>query len=617
MIKFHTLHVRNFCSFKEQDIPLDKKGIILVLGDNKDESQADSNGSGKSLILEAFCWATWGETIRGESNDNLVNNKVNKNCVVSILFSKGDTTYKVVRHHKDKTHIKENDIELFINGKEETLSKMQETQLLINSIIGLDFEAFSYLTPGARLKVSQLTDKGFKELLENFTQLDLFEKALLKAKERRDSLKNNEKLILFSIESLNNRILALDEAIEAGNNQYIIDLDQQKSRLLRINEELSKLERIDPSLLEDELSFTESSYQHTKEYLHSLQKEYSAMCAEHNKDRTLYDLLAKFKSKKTDLISQIKKIYSLEGDCPTCLQVLDESHTSKVIPKLEKKLKNIEKNILLTEDSIRLKNDEHEAVISKKQNSINKEVEALNSHTNKLAELRLKISSAKERNKLIDSMEFNKEAFSQPIIKPMQTTLLTQKSSLEESLKKAKDELVSISKELEIAEFWVDAFSPKGLRSYVLKNVTPFINKRLNYYCTFLTGGSMQVSIRTEKLLKNGNIKDDFGIDSVFKNGSKTYKGCSEGEKARVDLVLSLALADLVQNWINVTIPIRFYDETFERVDQSGLNSIVSLLKQDQDKYDTIFVITHNTNFQNFFEEKIIVTKQNGESKLC
>ncbi|EYU47058.1 AAA domain protein [Acinetobacter baumannii 1457504] len=57
-MEFLTLKINNFLTIGEARLDLANRGLLLVQGENKDNSSADSNGSGKSSIVDALCCAS-------------------------------------------------------------------------------------------------------------------------------------------------------------------------------------------------------------------------------------------------------------------------------------------------------------------------------------------------------------------------------------------------------------------------------------------------------------------------------------------------------------------------------------------------------------------------------
>ena len=63
-MKLVSVLMDNFCSYKRETIPFNKfqDNKVLIFGENRDEEGLDSNGAGKSTILDAICWALSGKT---------------------------------------------------------------------------------------------------------------------------------------------------------------------------------------------------------------------------------------------------------------------------------------------------------------------------------------------------------------------------------------------------------------------------------------------------------------------------------------------------------------------------------------------------------------------------
>lgn len=80
MIIFKKIKIRNFLSFGNIPIEID-------LNSNKKTIIYGSNGSGKSVILDAICFVLFGKAFR-KINKNNINNSINKrDCFVEICFN--------------------------------------------------------------------------------------------------------------------------------------------------------------------------------------------------------------------------------------------------------------------------------------------------------------------------------------------------------------------------------------------------------------------------------------------------------------------------------------------------------------------------------------------------
>ena len=130
-MKLDRLELNNFCGYEKAKIDFNefKDNRILIIGENRDEEGADSNGSGKSTVLEAICWALSGKTSRrGSISVTDVIGPFADYVSVRLLLS-GNLSIKVLRTKYESG----GDLEVWINGVDKTtpgnISKTQNTLL--------------------------------------------------------------------------------------------------------------------------------------------------------------------------------------------------------------------------------------------------------------------------------------------------------------------------------------------------------------------------------------------------------------------------------------------------------------------------------------------------------
>lgn len=177
---------------------------------------------------------------------------------------------------------------------------------------------------------------------------------------------------------------------------------------------------------------------------------------------------------------------------------------------------------------------------------------------------------------------------------------------------KVKDKV----EEREILEFWAQAYSNTGIKSYILDDITPFLNKCVNKYLRTLTDGHIEAKFVTQQTLKSGEKREKFGIEIINADGGHEYSANSGGEKKRVDLAVNLALQDLLASRSSKRMNIAIFDEIFDALDSEGIEKVADLLQELSAEKSSIFVVSHNEQLQNYFENTITVVKQGGFSTL-
>lgn len=171
------VEIENFGPFVSTSMELGNKGLVLIEGDNRLTDAADSNGSGKSYLLEAIIWGVFGKTIRGLTGDDVINNRFGptpkKNARVYQKIVSGTSIIEITRYRKHKTG--KNNVHLVIDGADKTMGTDKETNKEIVEVLGLDYESFvrSVLFDGKEIpSFPTLTDREVKAVFERILGLD-------------------------------------------------------------------------------------------------------------------------------------------------------------------------------------------------------------------------------------------------------------------------------------------------------------------------------------------------------------------------------------------------------------------------------------------------------------
>jgi len=101
MLQFNTLILHNFGSYNHAEVDLQNKGFCLVTGENHHrKDNALSNGSGKSFIFNAICYALTGQTINGTSKNLKNKYNLDEEMYVQLEFNYNGHFYSIKRGEK-------------------------------------------------------------------------------------------------------------------------------------------------------------------------------------------------------------------------------------------------------------------------------------------------------------------------------------------------------------------------------------------------------------------------------------------------------------------------------------------------------------------------------------
>jgi DNA repair exonuclease SbcCD ATPase subunit len=117
-------------------------------------------------------------------------------------------------------------------------------------------------------------------------------------------------------------------------------------------------------------------------------------------------------------------------------------------------------------------------------------------------------------------------------------------------------------------------------------------------------------------------FKFNFEFDSDF-NPIISYLGMeispeslSTGQRKKMNLIVLLAFIELIK-MKHTTMNVMFLDEIFSSLSKNNVYQAIEILREYADKYKiTIFVVSHESLPEEFFDSKIIVTSNDHFSEM-
>lgn len=646
---FGKLSIKNFLVIGEAEVDLHNCGLTLIEGRNEDEESANSNGAGKSSLVDALCWCLYGVTGRGVSGDAVINKKAKKECVVGVeVWTEGLNCYYIERGRKSKrlgnnlivqhVIVDGNDVG---SGCELTKTTVADTQALVNDLLGCSYEIFTssiYAVQEKMPDLPALTDKALKTLIEEAAGIDKLQKAseIAHAKYQdcvRLTTETQGRIENLTSELSNNKKLLDDVVYE--RETHIRNATLERAQQLRykdlLESELKKasalpveaVEAIEKKKAEIQAKIDEYSFIEAK----GAEKQRLAMSAQSHCVMTKKEI-EKEKEKIADLNKEINNLEAKIGThCSECGKVYQAEDLETAKKAIETQIANKTKEVLKQIEDF--KNQVAEAKVlakdaedfKKSMPSVTKLMSAMNELNERLKknqDVQFQIDTQKRE---LQNLKKTIEATEEVTVKgetPYNKTIKTLEESiakLEKDKKERESEHEKYAEQQKIAEAVDELYSRKGIRAHILDTVTPFLNERTAFYLNTLSDGEITATWQTLTKTAKGDFKEKFSIDVQSVKGANCFAGLSGGEKRKVRVATSMALQDLVASRAKKPIDLYIADEVDHALDASGLERMMSILEEKAKQFGTALVISHNS-LRDWIDNSIVVTKRDGISTV-
>lgn len=593
-MRLNKLIIQNFLSIHQATLKLANKGLVSIEGNNLDNTGSDSNGAGKSSIINAILWCLYGEYGKDEAADDVVNSRTGKDCFVQSEWQEDSLVYNITRYRKHSKH--KNSIRISLNGKDITKAGAQAVQEQINQIIGANemvFRASCFAQQENPVDIPAMSDKQLKELLEVVLPIedltDLHKKAMdnaFFARAKVEDLEIDVREVSYRIEHYKRELKeALDARFAyAGKiEKQTIELDE-KIKLKKLARGVA-LVMADKGTLETDiegLKFRLDTLGYTDMHIASYK---------HNEAEKLVDAYK----------------WQLENPVNTC------SKCGQEVEDLEKVKTRIKSNLDEAEEQRDRLRDEAKTA------SYNHRIKTgLESEIKQLEHDLLEANRNREAADRLEAEIRLLEGHKAPLAtNPHQATVERLKAVLKaaiEDKESAESDLKVAQEKSELAKAVQLTFSPKGLRYHILERAAPRLTADTNRYLGPLTEGAITAVWSTVSKTAAGDYREKFSIEAKMDNRKK-FGLLSGGEKRKVRLACFFALQDLIASQATKSIELWCCDEIDVAVDGAGLERLMGVLDEKVKTKKTILVISHN-ELRDWIPNQALVTRKNGISTI-
>lgn len=619
MARLVSMQAENFAGFEAFDMALAKQGLVFIIGDNRDTEAATSNGACKSGLFKALGWGLYGESIDGESGDRVIRRGM-KSARVVVNIVDGDDAYSVVRERWKQSP------KLFVEKNGELVSAAKaDLQRAIDALIGVDWEGFRNTVlygQGDRDRFVYPTtkDSDRKAILHRILGTGVFELCHTESKRRRLAVEKERDGALADVERLTQRIGDRDLAtLRTRKNRYADEVEVRVRELTDAARELADKAKevgatIDAQALRDELEELDRKLVSART---SIAEANEAKREARARSRDAGQVKANLNA---ELRSQTGALSQLKGErCPACTGDLSKGHAATHRAWL------LARGDQLTAELRAAETGEQGA--AKAERAAERRVSELEDDQRRTNERRARVSAeldaldgAKARVRELVSRSTEKASEARvlrdapnPHLAPY-VQARKKVRALKTERKLARATAQAKTTELELLTFWVRGFGPTGIPSFALDSVMPLLTDRANHYLQTLSCGDIAIHFSTQRELKGGELRDEIGITWTIE-GIEGYPP-SGGQWKKMEIATNFALMDLVRTREGSHVNILCLDECLDGLDSEGRQRVVELLQAMRKERESVFLISHDPDLAEAFERTLIVTKENGVSRL-
>lgn len=587
MFDLHSITLTNFRSYlgtHEFEFPK-AAGLYYFTGKNLSEPALGANGTGKSTFLDAITWCLYGLTTRKLKANEVLPWGMDASCSVTLKLTVGKQELEVTRTQKPNS--------LLLNDKPVDQTEL-ETHIRLNfdsflySVINAQFgESFFSLTPSTKLTL-------FSDIMGLDFWLEKSQHAVARSTGLEFQLDSIQKVITINkalVESVNKDLELAEEASAAfhQNKKIRIALKTQELTLLldkaiSLDEKLADIKHENRAKLKNSEAMRDS-------YLYKIQQ------LSHERS----ECVGKIKAYK----ERYDEFDTLRGNCPICLQKVDQHH-------LDTKKNGLHHRIRVLETFNKTIDGDHQMFMKfmvKANNEIGRLTDEINEIKDRKAEINQLDAKIARLEVELDNLAIESDTWA-PIISIKKTQLLNLENALSNDAKTFNDCQIDLA----ATQFWIKGF--KRVRLFIIEQAFRTLEIEINNSLAQLGMIDWQISFDIERENKSGGITKGFVV--FVKSPTNTepvrWENWSGGETQRLQLAGSLGLANLIMHQHGLTNTIEMYDEPSTHLSPEGMLDLADMLHERAMSEDKRIWIVDHAAITNFGEFQATITAKKDEN---
>ena len=568
-IHFKVIRWANFLSTGSQftEVILDSSPTTLIVGEN---------GSGKSTILDALCYALFNKAFRDVNKPQLCNSINGKNMVVEVEFTIGSKDYKIIRG------VKPNIFEIYLNGElvNQDAASRDYQKYLEDHVLKLNYKSFTQIVilgSASFTPFMQLPAGHRREVIEDLLDIKIFSTM-------NDALK--DKVSILKI-----KLTEFDTKIELGKGKvklqqsYIKTLEADRDNRSKETEKLIELAGEEIVKLTSNVTTSVTIIEDLKSTITDSEEKEGA-------ESSLTALIDKMTGKKNKIIKDIK-FYQDNDTCPTCTQILDLTFKHDTVTCHSAKLEEVRNAEAYLIDQL--------AVVRLRLQEIRTVKKTIAESNDVIIDNNSKIIA--EQNYI---RKLEKEVMSSTAGMANIEEEKTKLKTLAKEVIDASEEKATLVEEKHYLDIAGLLLKDTGIKTKIIKQYLPVINNLVNKY------------LQVQEMFVHFELDETF--TEIIKSRHRdtfSYASFSEGEKARIDISILLAFRSIAKMKNTANTNLLLMDEIFDSsLDTNGADFVMTLLNT-LGTNSNVCVISHRDALFDKFSNVIKFEKINGYSRIA
>ena len=467
-------------------------------------------------------------------------------------------------------------------------------------------------------KFTNNTPSKRKELLEHLTKSDFMIEQI------KEAINSRQTQLQQQLQELDSKIVLENTLI----NQTNINIKNYTSKLNELtNKDIThEIKEVEQNLtnkselqkqLQEQLDEVCKLNEHYKEQLNSFKNELSQQLLEIKQKELIEvgELKNSFYDKCIELKSidaKISELESIKDICPTCGQKLpnvkkvDTTDLRTKHTMLSQEINNLQELIYNSTDKFTISKKSLEENFETKTTSLATTIEKMQVDENALREKVNSLNSNIFKLQQELSVLKGQEQHKQQLIEEYNNNLKEQYQTISNShvnLSILNEKIANNKLHMEVVNK-INTLVKRDFRGVLLQDIINYINLKIKEYSKIVFNNE-----QLDFILEGNNINIYYL--------TKPFENLSGGEQQKINIIIQLAIRNMLCEYLNFSCNCLFLDEIFDNLDSVGCKTVLDLISSGLEDLDSIYIISHNKdNLQIPYDNEIIVEKTKEGSKI-